>query len=94
METLKRTISSIKTHLPYPGRRKPEMPTVRIAIVQMNSTSDSPLELASQVEARLGELPGEVSLVILPELWTVSRFDGTLPGKADFSPAILDRLSS
>lgn len=70
------------------------MPTVRIAIVQMNSTSDSPLELASQVEARLGELPGEVSLVILPELWTVSRFDGTLPGKADFSPAILDRLSS
>ncbi|MFA0889947.1 MAG: nitrilase-related carbon-nitrogen hydrolase [Synergistales bacterium] len=70
------------------------MPTVHVAVIQMNSTSDSPLELASQVEARLAELPDEVSLVILPELWTVSRFDETLPGKAEFSPSILGRLSS
>ena len=67
---------------------------VHVAIVQMNSTSDSPLELASQVEARLAKLPEGVSLVILPELWTVSRFDESLPGKERFSPSILCRLAT
>ena len=69
------------------------MPPIHVAIIQMNSTSDSPVELASQVENRLGNLPAGVSLVILPELWTVSRFDETLPGKAANSPAILQSLS-
>lgn len=70
------------------------MPPVKVAIIQVSSSSDSPPELALQVENRLGNLPEEVSLVILPELWTVSRFDETLPGKSKDSPSILERLST
>lgn len=69
------------------------MSNLRTAIIQMNSSSDSPQELAAQLKTRLDELPAGVSLVILPELWTVSRFDETIGAKAASSPAILDMLS-
>ena len=69
------------------------MPSFNAAIIQMNSTPDSPAEIVSQLENRLAGLPDGLSLVILPELWTVSGFDEPLPGKASCSPEILRKLS-
>jgi len=66
---------------------------MRIAVIQMNSTADSPEEIVSQVQARLGKIQEGISLVILPELWTVSRYDESLPGKAKTSAAALECLS-
>ena len=70
------------------------MSKMRIAVIQMNSTADSPEEIVSQVRARLEKIQGGISLVILPELWTVSRYDETLPGKAGYSIVALEFLSS
>ena len=53
------------------------MTKMNVAVVQMNSTADSPEEIFSQVRARLDDLKAGTSLVILPELWTVSRYDET-----------------
>lgn len=69
------------------------MPPVRVAIIQTGSGPDSPLERVFQVDSFLRELPADVSLVILPELWSVPHVDEELPENARFSPSILERLS-
>lgn len=69
------------------------MPPVRVAIIQTGSGPDSPLERVFQVDSFLRELPADVSLVILPELWSVPHVDEALPENARFSPSLLERLS-
>jgi predicted amidohydrolase len=70
------------------------MRPVRVAIIQTGSNPDTPLELASRVESRLRELPADVSLAILPELWSLSHLGESLPEMARFSPSILESLSN
>jgi omega-amidase len=69
------------------------MPPVRIAIIQTGNGPEATPERVLQVESLLGGLPVDVSLVILPELWSVPQIDETLPEKSRFSPSILERLA-
>ncbi len=68
------------------------MPPVRVAIIQTGNGPNSPLERVFQVDSSFRELPADVSLVILPELWSVPHVEEA-PGNTRFSPTILERLS-
>jgi len=63
-----------------------------VNIIQSDVIWGNPLENIARMKARLDSLPGEPSIVILPELWTCSYDNPRMQEHASSSPDALEML--